>query len=328
MLDTTARSVLCQRCTNCSRQYWTADYIQDLTKSKRKIRRDSEALTKQQTILRRTEWLIRNATSGEPKCGPRQSTSWRRSTPAPTNQFGTPSNLAVSNMITSTSWTNCTETRKPQYWQTKKVTFKKWTKLGAPLSSLLFNKILQKRLEEYVPRWQENGRMGICLSDNDHDCFTNMRFAADVLHFASSKEQLQKMLCKFKRITEKVRLRIHSRKTTILSKQSLNIRKEIEIDDIKVEILIRAESTKHLGHMITFQQQETTEIINRIRAAWATFHKNIQGLTSRTYMLRHRLRLFDAVVSPTMDCASGIWTFTEEHEGMIQSTQRNEKDIQ
>ena len=38
-------------------------------------------------------------------------------------------------------------------------------------------------------------------------------------------------------------------------------------------------------------------------------------------MLRHRLRLFDAVVSPTMNFASGSWKLTKEHERMIQSTQ-------
>ena len=41
------------------------------------------------------------------------------------------------------------------------------------------------------------------MSDNDHDCLTNLRFADDVLLFASSKDQLQKMLCEFKRSTEK-----------------------------------------------------------------------------------------------------------------------------
>ena len=130
------------------------------------------------------------------------------------------------------------------------------------------------------------------------------------------------MLCEFKQSTEKVRLRIHPGKTKILSNQSSNIREEIEIGDIKVEILTREESTKYLCQMITFQQQETAEIRNRIRAAWATFHKKRQELTSRTYMLRHRLRLFDAVVSPTTNHASGTWTLTKEHERMIQSTQR------
>ena len=74
--------------------------------------------------------------------------------------------------------------------------------------------------------------------------------------------------------------------------------------------------------MITFQQQETTRVRNRIRAAWATFHKKRQELTSRTYMLRHRRRLLDAVVTLTMNYASGTWTLTKEHERMIQSTQR------
>ena len=77
-------SFLCKRCTNCSRRYCAAEYIQDWTEYKREIRRDSEALSKQQIILRRTEWLTRNATSGESKCAPRQSSSWRRSTPSPT----------------------------------------------------------------------------------------------------------------------------------------------------------------------------------------------------------------------------------------------------
>ena len=39
--------------------------------------------------------------------------------------------------------------------------------------------------------------MGICLVDGDHDCLTNLRFADDVLLCASTKEQLQKMLCDF-----------------------------------------------------------------------------------------------------------------------------------
>ena len=69
---------------------------------------------------------------------------------------------------------------------------RKGTKQGDPLSSLLFNTVLQTGLEEDILRWQKRRRMGICLGDNDHDCFTNMRFADDVLLFASSKEQLHK----------------------------------------------------------------------------------------------------------------------------------------
>ena len=63
--------------------------------------------------------------------------------------------------------------------------------------------------------------MGIYLSDHDHDCLTNLRFAGDVLLFATFKEQLRKMLCEFKKSTEKAGLRIHPDKTKNLSNQSI-----------------------------------------------------------------------------------------------------------
>ena len=58
------------------------------------------------------------------------------------------------------------------------------------------------------------------------------------------------------------------------------------------------------------------------RAAWATFRKYRQELTSKNYMLKHRLRLFGAAITPTICYASGTWTPTKEHERMTQSTQR------
>ena len=63
--------------------------------------------------------------------------------------------------------------------------------------------------------------MGKNLSDNDHDCLSNLRFADDVLLLASSKEQLRKMLYEFKKSTEKVGLGIHPEKTKFLSNQSI-----------------------------------------------------------------------------------------------------------
>ena len=79
---------------------------------------------------------------------------------------------------------------------------------------------------------------------------------------------------------------------------------------------------KYLGLKISFYQQETTEIKSRIRAAWASFHKHRPELTSKNYMLKYRLRLFDATVSPTVCYAAGTWAPNKEHERMIQSTQR------
>ena len=102
----------------------------------------------------------------------------------------------------------------------------KGTKQGDPLSSLLFNTVLQNSLKDDNPRWQKKN-MGIYLSVDDHDCLTNLRFADDVLLFASSKQQLQKMLCAFKKSTEKVGLGIHSGETKVLSNQARTQEKKL-----------------------------------------------------------------------------------------------------
>ena len=193
------------------------------------------------------------------------------------------------------------------------------------MSSLLFNKVLQYALNSVIQRWQKKEGMGIYLSDQERECLTNLRFVDDVMLFATSKGQIRNMMCEFKDATEKVVLRIHPDKTKILSNES-NMNSDtiryIKIGDMSIEILAKNESVKYWGQRISFHQQETLEIKSRIRAAWTTFHKYRQELTSKKYMLKLRLRLFDATVSPTLCYAAGTWTPSRDHERMIQSTQR------
>ena len=134
----------------------------------------------------------------------------------------------------------------------------KGTKQGDPLSSLLFNTVLQYSLKDEIQRWQKKKGMGIYLSDHDHDCLTNLRFADDVMLFATSKEKIRKMLCEFKKATEKVGLRIHQDKTKVLSNQSTinsDTKKHLEVDDMNIEILTRNESVIYLGQRISIYQQ-------------------------------------------------------------------------
>ena len=180
----------------------------------------------------------------------------------------------------------------------------KGSKQGGPMSSLLFNTVLQYSLKEEIQCWQKKKGMVIYLSDHDRDCLTNLRFADDVMLFATSKEQTRKMMCDFKKATEKVGLRVHTqtrRRFSATRAPSIRTQKKhLEVGDMSIEILTRNESVKHLGQRISFYQQETIEIKSRIRAVWATFHNYRQELTSKNYLLKHRLRLFDATVSPTI----------------------------
>ena len=130
------------------------------------------------------------------------------------------------------------------------------------------------------------------------------------------------MLCEFKVSTEAVGLRIHPDKTKILSNQDKEKAKEITVDNISIESLSKGDSARYLGQKITFEEQETEEIKNRMKVAWAAFHKYRQESTSKHYRLCHRLRLFGVVVTPTLTYASGTWTLSQKHERMIKPAQR------
>ena len=101
--------------------------------------------------------------------------------------------------------------------------------------------------------------------------------------FSTSLNKLKDMLCDFKKSTEKVGLEIHPNKTKILSKQNSRRQREVTIDNMKIEVMHKSESAKYLGQKITFEEQEMSEIKNRLKSAWAAFHKYRQELTSRTY---------------------------------------------
>ena len=124
------------------------------------------------------------------------------------------------------------------------------------------------------------------------DCLTNLRFADDVLLFSTSLEKLREKLCEFKTSTEAVGLGIHPDKTKILSNQDKVKAKKITVNNVKIEVLARGDNARNLGQNITFEEQETEETKNRLKAAWAAFHKYRQELTSEDYRLCHRLRLF------------------------------------
>ena len=118
------------------------------------------------------------------------------------------------------------------------------------MSSLLFNMVLQNSSKDEIQRWQKKKGMGIYLCDQERDCLTNLRFADDVMLFATSKEQLRKMMYEFKKATEKVGLRIHPDKTKILSNQNnmnSDTKRYIKVGEMSIEILTKKRKREIFG---------------------------------------------------------------------------------
>ena len=66
-----------------------------------------------------------------------------------------------------------------------------------------------------------------------------------------------------------------------------------------------------------FEEKEIAEIRDRLKS-----HKYRQEVTSSSYRLGYRLRLFKMVITRTLTYASGTWTLSKVQERIIKSTQR------
>jgi len=169
-------------------------------------------------------------------------------------------------------------------------------------------------------------RRGLQLGHEEKSRLTNLRFADDVMVVARTLPQLTKMLSDIHKVAGDCGLQLHPDKTKILTnavkKTGRGNVRFIDVADLKIEILLASDSVKYLGRKISFENADGIELGNRTRAAWAKFMSNKQELTSRSYSLKDRLRLLDAIVSPTLLYGCPAWTLTSQQEQTLTTTQR------
>ena len=156
---------------------------------------------------------------------------------------------------------------------------------------------------------------------------SNLRFADDILLFSSSLPALQDMLKDLIPAAQACGLELHPDKTKILTngwgkRHRKAIGSWVEIAGVKLEILPRDTTTKYLGRSFSFHSPNDTELQGRINAGWRKFAVYKDELRNKAYPLKQRLRLFDAVVTPSVlyDCTS--WTLTAELEGRLRKAQQ------
>lgn len=122
-------------------------------------------------------------------------------------------------------------------------------------------------------------------------------------------------------------LELHPDKTKILHNQQQQRRprqqpEHVKINDMKAEVLPHTSSQKYLGRRFSFHNSTQTEVENRIAAGWRKFFLLKRELTTKSYSVKGRLRLFNGTVTPTIFYGSAAWTLTTELENRIRRTQR------
>ena len=99
----------------------------------------------------------------------------------------------------------------------------------------------------------------------------------------------------------KVGLELNASKSKILTNETVDF-EYIDIAGDMVEIVQDLKTHRYLGRFLSgnLDARGLIEVRHRIQCAWMKFGQNARTVTNRKVSLKLRLRLFDAVVSPSL----------------------------
>ena len=174
-------------------------------------------------------------------------------------------------------------------------------KQGDVLSAIIFNCVLDVAFENWKVQLREEG----ILIHTSVSRLTDTRYADDVLLYAKSLEELQKMTELLVIELQKVGLQLNADKTKILHSSIYDPGADRDYVDINTEfvrVLHGNESHRYLGRLLCLSPSDRIriELQNRKNHAWASFHKHKKVILNSHVSLAKRVQFFDVCVSPSM----------------------------
>ena len=166
-------------------------------------------------------------------------------------------------------------------------------KQGDVISPLLFN----AGLEAAIRRWKSKlGQQGLRVDTGER--LTNIRYADDLMIYARSCSELCDMMEKLMAELAEVGLSPNTDKTKIMTTMPLYV----DVADGMVEVLTGSTVHKYLGRHIPgdLKTRGEVEFAHRLAAAWGKFRKHRATLLNKHVSIKLRLKLFEAVVTPTV----------------------------
>jgi len=197
-------------------------------------------------------------------------------------------------------------------------------KQGDPVSPILSNAVLEQLMRAVKAKWKLK-KYGFKIDEGAEDEFiNNLRYADDILLMARSLPQLRNMLADIDREAKKVGLTLHPEKTKI---QHNGIGygagvKSAKCGDITVEVLPTDAVTTYLGRSINLRAMDDTEVNARIRKAWSKFGVYRGELIDTNIPIHLRMKLFEAVITPTVLYGCEAWTMTAKRQMSLRTAQR------
>ena len=170
-------------------------------------------------------------------------------------------------------------------------------KQGDVISPILFNAGLEHAMRKWKAKLVHHG---VQLGHGSR--LTNIRYADDLMLFATSSNDLIYMLEALIPELAACGLQLNSAKTKILTTSPSESSEFVDVCGEMVQVIHAETVHKYLGRNLSgnFLAWRNSEFAHRLQVAWNKFHKYKHILLNKHVSLVLRLKLFDAVVSPAM----------------------------
>ena len=192
-------------------------------------------------------------------------------------------------------------------------------KQGDVLSSMLFNAGLEEAFREWRCRLSTEG----FLLNINAARLTNVRYADDIMLFGKTLDELSIMVELLVEAFGTVGLELNASKSKIWTNDDIEYH-FLDIAESMVEIVQPQLSHKYLGRYLPgeFTLRENVEINHRIQCGWYAFGRHSAILCNRNVSVKLRLKLFDAVVTPTILFGLAILPLSQASLKKIETAQR------
>ena len=193
---------------------------------------------------------------------------------------------------------------------------------GDPLSTLLFNLVLDEVLQEVGQIWQRRGYGSNVGQTFSGERLTHVAFADDMTLLARSWTMIRRMVSHVRAALAKRGLSLHPDKCKLqTNRPGWQRRGAQNVDEgFDVTVLPEGAPIKVLGTMVDLFDVTGTEVRNRISAGWRMFWSMSRQLQNKKVSLKKRLQLFDATVSSCVLWCAQSWTPRVEELNRLTST--------
>lgn len=189
---------------------------------------------------------------------------------------------------------------------------------------MLFNAALESALRPWKSRLRQHG----VLLTPAQTRLTELRYADDLLLFGKSMEEVVDMFELLAQELTNAGLTINASKTKILTTDENITCSEapllVDAAGSMVEVVRRNATHKYLGRLFPgdLKQRGPSNLAHRFTCAWFKYHSLQPTLENKRIPIRLRLKLFDAVISPTVLYSLPTTPLTSSHLEKLDALQR------